>query len=231
VSDKVQLHAEWRRQLGRALRRRKGLLRLSFRHSPDQSLVTVQPGGSNRRTGDRVTVPALVGGHLPMGRWVCSRDEVEMAFVPAVPTDPRRLIWEQWMDLTDALQRIVGEVAACWLSGSFFSDKPVPGDIDCLYVVDTDRLATVVARGRKDEIAFVRHATTGKVKETYGLRIDSYIMEWVPTPGPIPGVGAQRYLSERGYWDDLWVRVKDNQPRLDSIPRRGYLEVIVDGYR
>lgn len=171
-----------------------------------------------------MSAPALDGGHLPMGRWVCSLSEVETAFVPSDAADPRRVIWDQWVDLTNALRSIVGEVAACWLSGSFFSDKPVPGDIDCLYVVDTDRLAAVTDSKRMDHIWFVYVATNGKVKDVYGLPIDSYVLEWVPSPGPTPPVGAGRYLAERGYWDDLWVRVKDTDARLDSIPRRGYLE-------
>lgn len=70
-----------------------------------------------------------------------------------------------------------------------------------------------------------------QVKQTFQLPVDSYVLEWTPTPGPGVPVGARGYLEQRGYWDDLWVRVKDTDDRLDSIPRRGYLEVIVDGYR
>lgn len=166
-----------------------------------------------------------------MGRWVCTLDEAEASYVPADPADHRRQLWEQWTSLTVALQSVVGELAACWMSGSFFSAKAVPGDIDCLYVIDTDRLAEVVASGDADRIAFLRTVATNRVKATFGLHVDSFVLEWVPTPGPGRPVGAAGYLADRGYWDDLWVRVKDNDHRLDSIPRRGYLEVIVDGYR
>lgn len=175
--------------------------------------------------------PSLVDGHLPMGRWVCTLGEAEASYVPADPANRRRELWDQWMSLTAALRSVVGELPACWLSGSFFSDKPVPGDIDCLYVIDTDRLADVVASGDGGRIAFLQAVTTNQVKSIFGLHVDSFVLEWMPTPGPTPAVGTERYLSSRGYWDDLWVRVKDSNHRLDSVPRRGYLEVIVDGYR
>lgn len=178
-----------------------------------------------------MSAPALLDGHIPMGRWVCTLAEAEARYVPADAADPRRQIWDQWVNLTQALRTVVGEVAACWLSGSFFSGKAVPGDIDCLYVIDTDRLAAVSAAGDLARIAFVQAATRGGVKSRFGIPVDSFVLEWVPTPGPSAPVSAGEYLGERGYWDDLWVRVKDADSRLDSIPRRGYLEVIIDGYR
>ena len=175
--------------------------------------------------------PPLVNGHLPMGRWVCTLDEAESSYVPTDPADRRREIWDQWIDVTRALQSVVGEVAACWLSGSYFSNKPVPGDIDCLYVIDTDHLAQAAASGDRSHLAFLHTVMTNRIKSTFGLHVDSFVLEWVPTPGPGRPVGAAGYLADRGYWDDLWVRVKDSDHRLDSIPRRGYLEVIIDGYR
>lgn len=178
-----------------------------------------------------MSAPALAGRCLPMGRWVCNLPEVEAAYVPVDPADPRRVIWNEWTAFTGVLRSIVGEVAACWLSGSFFSEKAVPGDIDCLYVIDTDHLAAVSATGDLKQIWFVYVATRGLAKRVYRVPIDSYILEWVPTPGPERPVGARSYLEDRGYWDDLWVRAKDPDKRLDSMPRRGYLEVIVDGYR
>lgn len=175
--------------------------------------------------------PALSNGVLPMGRWVCTLAEAEARYVPHAPSDPRRQIWTQWQDLTQAVRSIVGEVAACWLSGSFFTTKPVPGDIDCLYVIDTDRLDAVSASGRADVIAFMQDVAFGRIKPKYGVPVDSYVLEWIPTHGPDRPVGARPYFENRGYWDDLWVRLKDSDRRLDSIPRRGYLEVIIDGYR
>ena len=178
-----------------------------------------------------MSAPLLEDGHIPLGRWSTNVSDVEATYVPADPADVRRKIWNDWLSLTSALRAVVGEITACWLSGSFFSDKAVPGDIDCLYVIDADRLAAVTASQRLDHIWFVHQATRGMIKDGYGIAVDSYVLEWTPTPGPDVPVGARSYLEMRGYWDDLWVRVKDSDRRLDSIPRRGYLEVIVDGYR
>lgn len=175
--------------------------------------------------------PALCNGRLPMGRWTCTLPEAEAAYVPIDSGDRRREIWAQWYGLTQALRTVVGEVAACWLSGSFFTDKPVPGDIDCLYVVDTDRIEAVRASDRIDHIWFLYQVTTSMVKAAYRIPVDSFVLEWTPTPGPTRPVHARSYFEDRGYWDDLWARVKDQDTRLDSVPRRGYLEVIVDGYR
>ena len=175
-------------------------------------------------------VPELVDGHLPMGRWVCTPEEVEAAFV-ALDTGVRGAIWADWLILKEALRGALGEVASCWMAGSFFSDKPVPGDIDCLWVVDGQKLFVALNAGDSALSTFLVNCALGKVKAEYGLNIDSYMLEWLPTPGPDRLVGARAYYEDRGYWDNLWVRLRNSDQRLDSIPRRGYLEVILDGYR
>lgn len=175
-------------------------------------------------------VPELVDGYLPMGRWVCTPDEVEAAFVEP-DTGVREAIWTDWLTLKEALRGALGEVAACWMAGSFFSDKPVPGDIDCLWVVDVQRLAAALNVGDPLLTTFLTNCARGLVKTEYDLNIDSFMLEWMPTPGPDRPVGARAYYEDRGYWDNLWVRIRNSDQRLDSIPRRGYLEVILDGYR
>lgn len=178
-----------------------------------------------------MAAPALIDGHLPMGRHVCTLAEVERAYVPDAPADRRREIWTQWVGLTGALQSALGEVAACWLSGSFFSSKPVPGDIDCLYVVDIARLAKLSATEDPAAAGLVYAAATGGIKRT-GAMIDSYVLTWVPTPGVERDNPIQdQYHRNHGYRDDLWSRVRDVDRRLGAIPRRGYLEVLIDGYR
>ena len=177
-------------------------------------------------------VPDLVDGHLPMGRWVCSAEEVEAAFVTS-DTGVRPKMWADWLTLRDALREVVGQVAACWLSGSFFTSKAVPGDIDCLWIVESDRIQNVLNSGDPQRAQFLHNvATAGSVKQVYKLEVDSFLLPWAPRPGAGPPVDpeSQAYISTRGYWDNLWVRRRDQDPRLDSIPRRGYLEVTVDGY-
>lgn len=181
---------------------------------------------------DAMATPALKDDHLPMGRHVCTLDEVERAYVPDDPADRRRQIWTQWVGLTEALQSALGAVAACWLSGSFFSSKPVPGDIDCLYVVDIAHLTKLSASEDPAAAGLVYDVMTGAIKEQTGALIDSYVLAWVPTPGIESDNPIQiQYHRYRGYWDDLWSRVRDADQRLGAIPRRGYLEVLIDGYR
>lgn len=169
-------------------------------------------------------IPPLSSGSLPMGRWACTEQEVGQAFTQGTG---RGDIWSEWQQLTGALRQVVGGVAAAWLSGSFVTNKPDPGDIDCLYVIDTAHLAAVTDAQHQ---AFIDVVTRSRVKARFGLRVDSYILEWAPYQGPQPPVWANGYLQTRGYWDDFWGRIRDPDARLASIPRRGYLEVILDGY-
>lgn len=168
-----------------------------------------------------------------MGRWVCTSDEVETGFV--IPDrGVRAAIWDDWVQLREALRAAVGWVPACWLSGSFFTNKGVPGDIDCLWLVEADRWVNAINSGDQALQTFLLSVASAQglsIKTAYGLKVDSYVLEWLPTAGPTRNVSAEPYFGNRGYWDDLWVRVKDSDARLDSIPRRGYLEVILDGYR
>ena len=180
-----------------------------------------------------MTIPSLVDGQLPMGRWVCTPDEVETTFV-APDTVVRAAIWEDWLKLRDALRAAVGELPACGFSGSFFTNKKVPGDIDCLWVVDAVRWVSAFNAGDRALQTFLLAAASSSgfsMKTAYGLKVDSYVLEWVPSAGTGRDVSVEPYFGNRGYWDNLWVRVKDSDARLSSIPRRGYLEVILDGYR
>lgn len=175
-------------------------------------------------------VPELVDGHLPMGRWVSSPDEVEAAFV-ADDSGVRPDIWAEWTTLRDALRSAVGAIASCWMAGSFLSDKRSPNDIDCLWIIDADLWDRALNSGNPRLAAFLLNCAGNGVKSAYGMRIDSFVLEWFPTPGPNRPPDAESYYGHRGYWDNLWVRMRDSDSRLDSIPRRGYLEVILDGYR
>lgn len=175
-------------------------------------------------------VPSLVDGHLPMGRWVCTPEDVEEAFV-ASDKGVRGQIWSDWTMLRDALRSALGELPACWMAGSFLSDKPIPGDIDVVWVVDAVRWSQVFNAADAHLRGFLLNCANNGVKSSYHLNVDSFVLEWMPTPGPDRPVGAEPYYGNRGYWDNLWIRVRDADDRLSSIPRRGYLEVILDGYR
>lgn len=148
----------------------------------------------------------------------------------AHPRTRREVLWRDWETLTAALRSLVGTIPAAWMSGSFVSDKVNPGDIDCLYVVDTEDVQSVVNAGGPDASLLMAMVSGPQVRGRLGLNVDSYLLEWCPTPGPRRDAPPDYYES-RGYWDDFWARRRDTDPRLDAIPRRGYLEVIIDGYQ
>lgn len=173
-------------------------------------------------------IPALTNGVLPMGRWACSPQEVHDQFVRGLSSE-RAAIWTDWVDLVAALRAIVGRVPAAWLSGSFLTSKPVPGDMDSVFLIDAQHLTSVLQTNAADA-KVLGFLASGQAKSRLGVNVDSYILPWDPMPGPQENA-SDEYYRYRGYWDDLWVRQRDSDPRLDSIPRRGFLEVIIDGYQ
>lgn len=175
-----------------------------------------------------MTLPPLAAtGLLPPGRFVCSPTDVEAAFVAG--RDPaRQSLWFDWLQLTSLLRTVVGSVPAAWLSGSFLTSKPVPGDIDCLYIVDVDHVRAAMADRARARVLDV--IARNEVKAAFNLNVDSFVLEWCPVPGAA-GTAPPLYYQHRGYWDDLWVRHRDPDPRTESLPRRGFLEVTIDGYR
>lgn len=181
--------------------------------------------------GSQLSLPSLRGDFLPHGRWACSSADVEAAFVTGHGPE-RAEIWADWLTALALLKELVGSVPAAWLSGSFLSSKPVPGDIDSVFIVDTDALLAAHQALPPEDWEIVLALTAGNgAKSQLGLNVDSYILEWHPTPTP-QSISPQEYYFYRGYWDDLWVRAKEpSNLRLESIPRRGYVEVLIDGYK
>lgn len=178
-----------------------------------------------------MALPALDVDYLPHGRWACTIADVKSSFVDGKAPE-RAAIWTDWLTALGVLKQLVGDVPAAWLSGSFLTSKAVPGDIDSLFIIDAAEYAAAQARLAPDHLPILRALAGGNgARNVLGLNVDSYILEWDPTPTPEP-ISQGGYYANRGYWDDLWVRVKDpNDSRLESIPRRGYLEVIIDGYK
>lgn len=177
-----------------------------------------------------LTPPALVDGGLPLGRWTVSDADLD-TYVTFGNTAHRAELLGEWRTLTDALREAVGQVAACWLSGSFFTDKDEPGDIDCLYVVDRELLEAALPDPSRAQ--FLQIVSTSQVKSLFQLRVDSFVLPWWPEAGTSRGsaVRCEQYLQSRGYWDDFWTRARHSDGRTSSLPRRGYLEVILDGYQ
>ena len=124
-------------------------------------------------------------------------------------------------------------MCAAWIGGSYLTIKEEPDDIDCVYLVDTEDVLGLPDSSR----AVLQAFAGGKVlRNSFGLRLDTFVLHWVSTSGVQRAAPEVReYHSSRGYWDDLWSRLRSGSKsaapvRLDSHPRRGYVEVILDGY-
>lgn len=169
-----------------------------------------------------------LSGCLPHGRFQATADEVAAQYAT---NEHRIALWSQWLAATEVLRGAV-LVSSAWLGGSYFSTKDEPGDIDCVYVVDVERIELLEDSGR----ALLQFFANNQLRNVFGYQIDSFLLAWQSNPTTAPrGPQDYQYLQARGYWDDLWSKMrtgnKNSQPtRLDSLPRRGYLEVMLDGY-
>lgn len=172
-------------------------------------------------------VPGLDEGRLPLGRWTATVEELEAAFVTG-QSERRQQIWADWLTLTQAMREVVDVVLAAWLGGSFLTGKDEPGDIDSVYVVESWRVLGAKVDPRKAQ--FLQTVADKRAKDVFGLQVDCFILEWVPRPGTNAVHWAAEYRESRGYWDDLWSRERSSDQRENSVPRRGYVEVILDGY-
>ena len=182
-----------------------------------------------------MVLPQLDGLSIPPGRFRASLEEVATTWLDAPEighSTTRRLIWDHWMEAKERLRDAV-PVAMVWLSGSFLSPKPDPDDLDCVWVIDETLLA--VARMEPDRKRLIGLFADNQLK-TVGMRVDSFVLAWRRRPEIAPrDQRDHEYLHSRGYWDDFWQRTrtgtKGAEPhRDDALPRRGYLEVVLDGF-
>lgn len=183
-------------------------------------------------------IPALVPqvsgpAYLPVGRYRCDPDEVEARFVNGHGTD-RQEVWNDWQTVVAALRSVL-PVCAAWVAGSFPSDKPDPDDVDSVFLLpynDIMRIRQSDPQGSQ----FLDLMAQNRLRDQFGLRVDTFQLSWPINPRTAPQTPAHyQYLGWRGLWDDFWVRRRSGSktapPVLsDALPRRGYLEVILDGF-
>lgn len=166
---------------------------------------------------------------LPAGRYRADESEIVRRFVF---NDHRVELWDEWSAATGLL-RSRFPVCAAWLGGSYFTGKSQPSDIDCVYFIDAHHLVEI-DEGLKNLVAVF--ANGGALSHHTGLRVDSYVVPWQANATPqraTPDIA--KYYENRGYWDDLWSKMRSgpknmSATRLDAHPRRGYLEVVLDGF-
>lgn len=138
----------------------------------------------------------------------------------------------QELDTFVSLIRSAVPVCALWVSGSYLTDKDDPADVDALLVFNEDDINQITdpsVRRLLTRPGFLR------LRQRLNLRVDPFALVWRARPGPTPTWLDRAYLMDRGYWDDWWLRMrtvpKGTAPtRNCALPRRGYVEVILDGY-
>ena len=188
-----------------------------------------------------VTLLDVATGVPPVGRRRATITEIEAAFVSAPEfsaSTTRRTIWA---DFETGLQLLSSAVLvhAAWLGGSFISSKLDPSDLDVVFLVNQSDLNRRSDPEKQIVDAFLRWEDQGpgRPARAHGLLIDSFILNWRPLANPNPDApGHAPYVKWRGYWDDFWCRNRsgsksDPPTREDALPRRGYVEVIIDDYR
>jgi hypothetical protein len=179
--------------------------------------------------------PDSTSGALPVGRFPAELHEVRSAYVDApafAASISRQEIWSHFESATAELRRIV-PVAYVWIAGSFLTTKLDPDDIDVIYWCE-DRHIDAVSDAPDKQI--LELFAKNQVRAQTGLRVDTRYGRWHVHPDADRVATAQHmsYSQMRGYWDDFWLRSRsgsktDPHVREDALPRRGYLEVTLDG--
>jgi hypothetical protein len=181
-------------------------------------------------------IPALEAatGALPVGRYPASLAEIHGQFVVGRAPE-RQKVWNDWQTATALLRKHV-PILAAWVGGSFFTSKDAPDDIDCVYWVEYFDL--VAARLNPASTAVVEvFSQQHELRKLVGLQVDTFIVAWNCCPDITQSMPHTRaYWGDRGFWDDFWSRMRSGPKgapavRTDALPRRGYLEVIFDGFK
>ncbi|SKF67773.1 Uncharacterised protein [Mycobacteroides abscessus subsp. bolletii] len=160
---------------------------------------------------------------LQPGRYPRSFDQVaeHWAF-----NDRRSELLEELQTFIKALRSVV-PVCAVWLSGSYFTSKELPSDIDATIVI-SDHLVDALSGSKR---LLVTPQGIRRLAAHLDVRVDAYLLSWRCIPEPDAGNPIHsQYYFQRGYWDDWWMRLRSSVPDEGALPQRGYVEVILDGY-
>jgi hypothetical protein len=170
-------------------------------------------------------VPDSVTGLIPVGRYNVTIDDVKRYYVDDdrfATSCTRAPIWSDF------------EVCV-WIGGSFLTSKVDPDDIDLVFWCHDAEISKVTHPSARLLLQFF---ADNSIRARTGLRVDTRCCLWHMNPEAHNGSTTaqhQDYLLRRGYWDDFWMRkrsgAKDQPAQLaDALPRRGYIEVSLDGF-
>lgn len=177
-------------------------------------------------------IPQLTSkGDLPRGRFCATMDAVESRFVTDEAYEgstTREQVWSDFKDVLGLIRRKKVHVPAAFLGGSFVTNTLNPSDVDAALIIDASRITK--------QQTFTDLAAIVQNPKANGLQVDAFLIQWHPDGTELGGGDTLSYVRERSRWDDFWQRKvakADRQPpqRHHSMPIRGYVEVIIDGYR
>lgn len=172
-------------------------------------------------------------GALPPGRYRATKDQVRARFVDGRGAQRVRL-WRDWQSTTNLLTRHV-RVNAAWLYGPFLSEAADPAVVHCVYWAEDLELGKAELDPTVKSLLRA-YALPGQVRRLVGVQVDTQLAHWHCQPNPqVRDDYYAQYLSRRGYVDDLLQRIASDplgmsRAREDALPRRGYVEVIIDDY-
>lgn len=179
-------------------------------------------------------------GHLPPGRFRCTVEEIDAAFVRAdrfagSSTRPQLFAGlQRYIRSWELVEDEVGVevIKLLWIGGSFTSSILTPSDIDVSPVMARSALHDLKGRpGSGKGKALYEHRD--RVKADFG--VEPFAVQW----NPFTTLDMRRldvwdheYVAVRGMMDDFWQRtvagsVKQAMMEADADPVRGYLEVVV----
>lgn len=147
--------------------------------------------------------------------------------------NPHRQDLLQELEEFFAAVRLVVPICAAWISGSYLTDKDDPADVDVVLVFNEDDINGLTDPAHR---RLVTRPGLQRLATVRNLRVDPFALIWRARPDPAAITPPDsRYLMNRGYWDDFWLRMRTvpkgaTPTRACALPRRGYVEVILDGY-
>lgn len=179
-------------------------------------------------------------GLLPHGRFACDMDEFERVFVLGAlfsQSTTRKNIFGDFRTALNVVEAIAPSIVErVWIGGGFTSDKPDPSDLDATFLLNANVHDSLDEMARERLEALLTH---GGFK-ALDLSVDGFMLVRREVANPWTSDGGVRsnatpYLVRRGAWDDWWSRDRvhgtaDEKPKVeDAVPRRGYVEVMIDG--
>ncbi|GAA2381041.1 hypothetical protein Cme02nite_15320 [Catellatospora methionotrophica] len=187
-------------------------------------------------------------GHLPIGRYTVTLDDVRRRFVDDdvfANSSTREALWQGLTSYLALWRRVEDKAAAVldgrtilmsvWLGGSFISAKDSPSNVDLTIIANGDTLDECDKCGIKSQLSEL--AKRESMTRRLGVTPTILKYRWFRSPWDMMRsanytLDQRAYAAFRGSMDDWWLRARrdgeaKSEPTMETGSwRRGYLEVI-----